>query len=490
MTRSLRRRKTQQENTNDEVEHDDDNHSIVSSHSTKPEEKEKGKEDSKEDSNQSSNEEQQQDKETRNNKKRDPYSLNLFKERQSYFDTLADSSALTQSEFTGFYNFLIIAGGFFIIRFAIPSMLENGTPFDLSLFTHLMSRVDLGYAYFALWTYSLTAFAIQKLVWWNSLPTFVITILQHTSQTMMFVLALSYVYYSEWPFIQSGFFVCNLVVTWFKMHSYTSRNKTLRMEYLKALETGEEIITSAERFGYSNTMGLKYPQNITLRNFLVFLITPTFVYEAEYPRTESIRPLYLMEKAVSAIGAVTVMYILVGNVLSPEFAMIPQRSVLKSLSVLLLPMCLFYFLLFFLVFECIANFFAELTMFADRHFYSDWWNCTSFEEFATKWNHPVHAFLLRHVYLESLYSFKASKGSAMFVTFLLSSLLHELVMVASFRVFRPFLFAMQMMQLPLFIVSKRLKGTRFGNFFFWFGLLMGFPVIAILYVTESYNAMN
>lgn len=91
-----------------------------------------------------------------------------------------------------------------------------------------------------------------------------------------------------------------------------------------------------------------------------------------------------------------------------------------------------------------CNAFAELTRFADRGFYDDWWNATDFSEFSRKWNKPVHkcavssrgqpdatSFLLRHVYASTLSStsYKVSKSQAMFVTFLLSACVHELVMV-------------------------------------------------------------
>lgn len=32
--------------------------------------------------------------------------------------------------------------------------------------------------------------------------------------------------------------------------------------------------------------------------------------------------------------------------------------------------------------------------FADREFYQDWWNSTSWDEFARKWNKPVHVSLV------------------------------------------------------------------------------------------------
>jgi hypothetical protein len=33
-------------------------------------------------------------------------------------------------------------------------------------------------------------------------------------------------------------------------------------------------------------MTVRYPDNVTLVNFLDFLLVPTLVYEAEYPRTD------------------------------------------------------------------------------------------------------------------------------------------------------------------------------------------------------------
>ena len=130
-----------------------------------------------------------------------------------------------------------------------------------------------------------------------------------------------------------------------------------------------------------------------------------------------------------------------------------------------------------------CNAFAELTRFADRGFYEDWWNATDFGEFSRKWNKPVHkcavsslvrltppSFLLRHVYASTLSSksYKVSKSQAMFVTFLLSACVHELVMVVVTKKVHMcvrrlgmlvadsprFLFMCQMAQLPLVALSK------------------------------------
>jgi sterol O-acyltransferase len=74
---------------------------------------------------------------------------------------------------------------------------------------------------------------------------------------------------------------------------------------------------------------------------------------------------------------------------------------------------------------------------------SDWWNSISFDEFSRKWNRPVHTFLLRHVYATTISSYKFSKFSAAFVTFLLSALVHELVMAVVTKKVRMYLFVLQ-----------------------------------------------
>ena len=49
----------------------------------------------------------------------------------------------------------------------------------------------------------------------------------------------------------------------------------------------------------SGPLYLKWPETITWKNFAVYQLVPTLVYELEYPRTDRIRPLYVFEKTVS-----------------------------------------------------------------------------------------------------------------------------------------------------------------------------------------------
>lgn len=135
--------------------------------------------------------------------------------------------------------------------------------------------------------------------------------------------------------------------------------------------------------------------------------------------------------------------------------------------------------------ECVLNVLAEVTRFADRGFYGDWWNSTSWDQYARDWNRPVHNFLLRHVYHSSISTFHLSKSSATFVTFLLSALVHELMMACMFRKVRGYLFTMQLLQMPLVALSrtKLLKGRHtLGNVIFWIGLFVGPSVLTSFYL--------
>ncbi|KAF5387329.1 hypothetical protein D9757_005730 [Collybiopsis confluens] len=237
-----------------------------------------------------------------------------------------------------------------------------------------------------------------------------------------------------------------------------------------------------------------YPENLTAKNLAVYMLIPTLVYQLEYPRTNKIRPLYVFEKTVATFGTFVLLYTVTETFIlplcppspgSPEYADYVQPPFWRLLLDLALPFMLAYLLLFYIMFECICNAFAELSYFADRQFFEDWWNSTTQAEFSRKWNKPVHVFLLRHVYSSSMTSYKLSKRNAMFVTFLLSACVHELVMVVVTRKFRFYLFLMQLAQIPLIALNSVpfIKQNKLlGNLMFWTGLYAGFPLLCVGYV--------
>ncbi|OBW64554.1 MAG: Uncharacterized protein AUREO_053820 [Aureobasidium pullulans] len=240
-----------------------------------------------------------------------------------------------------------------------------------------------------------------------------------------------------------------------------------------------------------------YPNNLTFANFVDWTILPTLVYELEYPRQERINWWYVLEKSMATFGTMCVMQVISQAYIYPPVAeTVRMKEAGMSLeerakqmpwivSDMLFPLLLEQLLSWYVIWECVLNVLAELTCFADRGFYGDWWNSVSWDQYARDWNRPVHNFLLRHVYHSSISAFHLSKGTATFVTFLLSALVHELVMACLFKKVRGYLFTMQLLQMPLVMLSrtKLLKGRDLlGNVVFWIGLFVGPSVLTSFYL--------
>lgn len=254
---------------------------------------------------------------------------------------------------------------------------------------------------------------------------------------------------------------------------------------------------SSELRGKSTLENRAYPNNLTLVNFADWTVLPTLVYELEYPRQERINWWYVAEKTAATFGIIWVMIVISQTYIYPpvaetvrmkEAGMTLQERAREFpwiVSDMLFPLLLEQILSWYLIFESLLNVLAELTHFADRGFYGDWWNSESFDQYARDWNRPVHTFLLRHVYHSSISSWHLSKTSATFITFLLSALVHELVMFCLFKKVRGYLFTSQLLQLPLVSLSRSrlLKGRNvLGNIIFWIGLFIGPAVITSLYL--------
>ncbi|WVQ93034.1 hypothetical protein IAU59_000098 [Kwoniella sp. CBS 9459] len=236
-----------------------------------------------------------------------------------------------------------------------------------------------------------------------------------------------------------------------------------------------------EELKSNGAKGLVWPQNVTYKHFVDFMFFPTLVYQLEYPRTDTMRPLVVVEKIVATLGTFSLIYTITEHYIMPILPK-PGDSLIRSFINLALPMMVNYL---FIIFECVCTGFAELSYFADREFYQDWWNSTSWDQFSRKWNKPVHTFLLRHVYASTISGLQLSRTSAAFVTFLLSALCHELVMAVVTKKIRPYLFLMQMAQLPMIALGRLpiVKRNRtIGNIVFWAGLMSGFPLLAICYL--------
>ncbi len=274
---------------------------------------------------------------------------------------------------------------------------------------------------------------------------------------------------------------------------------------------------SEELRGKSTEPGREYPHNLTFRNHCEYMFLPTVVYELEYPRSERIDWWYAAEKAVACFGVIFVM-IMISQAFIYPVVMDSVRMKEEGVPLLgrfrrfpwmmldlIFPFMMEYLLTWYLIWETILNFVAELTRFADRGFYDAWWNCVSWDQFARDWNRPVHNFLLRHVYHSSISAMKVDKHTATLITFFLSACVHELVMWCIFKKLRGYLLVLQMCQLPVSCLPSqsqsgdilltprtqlvRLSRTKWlrnrkmlGNVIFWLGIFTGPSILCSLYL--------
>lgn len=115
-----------------------------------------------------------------------------------------------------------------------------------------------------------------------------------------------------------------------------------------------------EELKSNGAKGLVWPENITYRHFLDYMCIPTLVYQLEYPRTNTMRPLVVLEKIAATFGTFSLIYLITEHYIMP-YTPKPGDSLLKSFINLALPMMVNYLLIFYIIFECVCTGFAELS---------------------------------------------------------------------------------------------------------------------------------
>ena len=244
---------------------------------------------------------------------------------------------------------------------------------------------------------------------------------------------------------------------------------------------------------------ITYPANLTWSNYVDYLCCPTLCYEIEYPRSHKINWQNLFSKIAAIFGCIFLLTIISEEFILPALRDASQRLdpslrtadapltalellliVAETISWLLFPFMLTFLLVFLVIFEYVLGACAELTRFADRHFYSDWWNSTDWMEFSREWNVPVYSFLRRHVYSASRPHI--GKANATLITFLISAVGHEIVMACITKKLRGYGFVCQMLQLPI-VMLQRTKWVRdretLNNVCFWCSMILGLSVVRL-----------
>ncbi|XP_060132605.1 sterol O-acyltransferase 1 isoform X6 [Zootoca vivipara] len=147
--------------------------------------------------------------------------------------------------------------------------------------------------------------------------------------------------------------------------------------------------------------------------YLYFLFAPTLIYRDEYPRTPTIRWSYVATMFAQVLGSLFYTSYLFDKYILPAFRNYSRehfnvRELVLCIFNTILPSILVTIFLFFLLLHCWLNAFAEMLRFADRMFYKDWWNSTSYARYYRTWNVVVHDWLYYYAYKDFLWCFSTS----------------------------------------------------------------------------------
>ena len=216
------------------------------------------------------------------------------------------------------------------------------------------------------------------------------------------------------------------LIVWLKTASYAFTNRDLRHAYLHPakgeLDSLPEIYSQCP-----------YPQNITMGNLVYFWWAPTLVYQPVYPRTDSIRWTFVFKRLGEVFCLGAFIWFASAQYAAPvlrnsldKMVSLDVVSVLERLLKLSTISLVIWLAGFFALFQSFLNALAEVTRFADRSFYDDWWNSDSLGTYWRTWNRPVYQFFKRHVY-SPMVGRGWSPGISSLAVFFVSAILHEVL---------------------------------------------------------------
>lgn len=292
--------------------------------------------------------------------------------------------------FRGFFTLFWVTMAAGVLVTIIKNFSTHGTLVSLRLAVQMSKNgVELVASDIAMVASMFICIPIMKLIVAAPLPRFFVTATYLAYELVWLSLWVTWVVYNEWEWTQSGAFTMHIISMLMKQHSYLTYNTELAYKYkvyqaaITIAATSKKLDSQDEANSTTNLAELKhelvketvsFPANLTLYKFADYVALPTLVYELEYPRTSSFRLWYFLERCLTTVTTISLAYIVMEHYIYPVLNLLPEQSVVESLVSLLIPCMLLWILLFYVIFECICNASAELTYFADRHFYADWWN--------------------------------------------------------------------------------------------------------------------
>ena len=386
-------------------------------------------------------------------------------------------SDTTQNQnFHGFFNLFLLILVLSNFRLILHSVSQHGFFLDTIPSFRDFSEAPLDFPFASglliVQAFIVGAYAIEKMMVLGAFGDDVGVILHIINCNASLIVVMVIVWYLiDHPIIGAGL-VLQATITWLKLISYAHSNHDYRTSPESYKLTGSLVHDLDD-----DEKKLAYPQNISLRNIYYFWLAPTLTYQIAFPRAPLIQWPKVLRLSIQLFVCVTLVTFLCAQIVVPNLNSLVRdldnsEGELRAtvLGDYLLRMSIastyIWLLFFFGFFHCFMNITAELLRFGDRVFYKDWWNASEVSAYWRLWNMPVHYWLVRHVYFPCIRSGLSKKG-ATFMVFLLSAVMHEVLISVPCHMVRVWSFLAMMGQIPLIIltkkIDKRFPGSSIGE---------------------------
>ncbi|XP_011695297.1 PREDICTED: sterol O-acyltransferase 1-like isoform X2 [Wasmannia auropunctata] len=254
------------------------------------------------------------------------------------------------------------------------------------------------------------------------------------------------------------------------------------------------VRSAASRFlSYKPHSETPQPSGPNFSQYLYFLFAPTLVYRDEYPRTKRIRWMVVIQN-FTKVGVMIFYIAFIMDLVLPINSVFGTQPLEKKwfvknmIDYSILPGIFLFFITHHLLLHAWMNAWAEMLRFADRLFYKDWWNSTTYHTFYRTWNVVVHDWLYTYIY-KDMYEIVVPRNQVLAATavFLTSAIVHEYILSFILGFFYPMLLIQFVaIGLPMFFVRKIIS----SNVFMLLTLSLSNGIMICLYSIECYARIN
>ena len=418
--------------------------------------------------------------------------------RFSYRESLLSIMFERDENIKTLYNIAVAGLMVMFMNLILYEYKNTGTMLDVDTLASIFNKPDV---VFNVWIRLVLAnFLIIPFTRWVHFyrpPGFIWKTLYLTFQTAFYTYSCKVSLYHEFGFASAMIVMCECARMSMKMHSYF-RNKLLYGSDIWQ-EFRDYVPTALVKRGLKPE-DLYYPSmkfhkvSKEFKKYLYFFFAPTLLYRDKYIKgtTSKARSTVIFHLA-NFLMCIYYAYVLFKIFIYPVFADTGSnppdwQGFLASIFSAVMPGVMLLFLMFFCVLHSWFNAFAELLRFPDRYFYEDWWNSLEFGTYYRKWNIVVHEWLYYFVYWDLLRftKEKVSRGFTQVFTFVLSAVIHEVLISVATGFFYPILFVIFVGPGMILIRGTQRVKNKYLNIVFWILMFIGTALLNVLYCREYY----